>query len=505
MQGRPSSQGAQASPLALSLRTLVLLAILVPAGVALLALSIVTIWTASEALEHALEKRLTGVAKVTSLFVSSDQVLFLEPGDERTRTFQRLTRSLQDLKLQSRVERIQVLRLAPRAVVLDTIPNPKVGGEFFRADLDAPAFEWVSQGLTAASPPFVLDGMLFKTAYAPIEENGQVVAAVAISASAEYLSDLQNLQRQLLVLSLITLIGLSGLAVVLAHRLSRPLRVLSRVSDQIGQGAEGNFPKVGGPKEARQLEEHMRQMATEIRRREEELQMMVTGIAHEVRNPLGGMQLFAGLLADDLEGDERMSHVQRIQHELHNLERLVDDFLNFARKTPLRRESVSPREILESLGPLLEPAAQKRKIHLQIESPSIRPYFLDVARTKRALLNLGLNAVDAAPSGQGGFVRIDAAEQNDTLSFFVRDNGPGLAPENEDQAFRPFFTTKQQGTGLGLPLVKAVAERHDGTVSMARAGGETCFEFRVPYRTPPKAPPKAPFVVVDRHGSGPDH
>jgi signal transduction histidine kinase len=198
-----------------------------------------------------------------------------------------------------------------------------------------------------------------------------------------------------------------------------------------------------------------------------------------VRNPLAGMTLFAGILQDELpEGDERRAHVDRIRKELGYLERVVNEFLEFARRPRPALAEVALAELLPEVAEL----ASTETITIAVE-PSSASVTADRAQLRRALLNLAKNAVQAASAaGHAGrdVVRLSAVQHAGELALSVWNRGKEISPEASGKLFEPFFTTREKGTGLGLAFVREIALDHGGRVDVASADGETTFTIVLP-------------------------
>jgi signal transduction histidine kinase len=202
--------------------------------------------------------------------------------------------------------------------------------------------------------------------------------------------------------------------------------------------------------------------------------MMLAGIAHEVRNPLGGLELFAGLLREGLEGQpERLAEVARISREIDYLKMVVTDFLEYARRPAPHVEPFPVRRLLEEVSELGGVPGGAR---VSIEAADDLAATADRGQLRRALLNLARNAVTAA--GPGGTVVLAAAADASGVSWEVRDSGPGIPEELRQKIFTPFFTTREKGTGLGLAFVRDIVRDHGGEIAVDRAPeGGARFRF----------------------------
>jgi signal transduction histidine kinase len=221
-------------------------------------------------------------------------------------------------------------------------------------------------------------------------------------------------------------------------------------------------------------------MRQQLAERDARTQQMLAGIAHEVRNPLAGMTLFTGILLDELpDHDERRGHVAKIEREIGYLERVVNDFLDYARRP-------KPELLDVACDPLLAEVAQLATtgdVAIDVEPTGGLMARADRAQLRRALLNLAKNAVQAATAaghrGRGA-VRLSVREREDEIDLLVWNRGNEISPATCERLFEPFFTTREKGTGLGLAFVREIAVDHGGRIEVASADGETTFTLVLP-------------------------
>lgn len=239
-------------------------------------------------------------------------------------------------------------------------------------------------------------------------------------------------------------------------------------------------------REVCRLREELIQKNKELERRERlaALGQMAAGVAHEIRNPLGGIGLYTSLLERDLaDRPEQLSLVRRMSVGIRNLDGIVGDILTFAGDGMSRRRSARLGSILEAVLIQVAPRVEAEGIDLQIdESLADDEVYCDAGQLERALINLAFNAIDAA--GRDGRVWFRASESKgdpDFVRMTVEDNGPGIPDALRHRVFDPFFTTKDTGTGLGLAIVHRMLESNGGSiVADARAGGGAMFLLTVP-------------------------
>ncbi len=251
------------------------------------------------------------------------------------------------------------------------------------------------------------------------------------------------------------------------------------------------------------LEEELREATRQLRRSRElaALGEMAAGIAHEVRNPLGSIGLYAAMLGDDLaDRPEQQSVARKIGDAVRGLDRVVGDVLTFARELRLRTGAVEVDAMLSRAVEACRAHARGLGVEIVIESGSVAEQEIecDAGLMQQALINVVRNACEAtARSGGGGgggetggvdAVRRRGRESDGAsrrmVSLRVRDDGPGIPPEVMERMFNPFFTTREAGTGLGLAIVHRIVDAHGGRVAVGnRSEGGASVELLLPERS----------------------
>jgi len=194
---------------------------------------------------------------------------------------------------------------------------------------------------------------------------------------------------------------------------------------------------------------------------------MAAGIAHEIRNPLGGISLYAGLLAKQLaDRPKAQSLAQRIGAGVDRLDGIVNDVLAFAGEISPQKRPVPLGSILAAAEDLARGRLEQAGTRLICEMDGEEVFEADRNLLVRAVSNLLFNASDAAGEG---LVRLRGGSDRGNITIEVSDSGAGIDPEVMDRIFDPFFTTKDVGTGLGLAIVHRVADSHGGHVQVSNA------------------------------------
>jgi signal transduction histidine kinase len=228
---------------------------------------------------------------------------------------------------------------------------------------------------------------------------------------------------------------------------------------------------------------------------------LASGLAHEIRNPLNSLNLNMQMLEEEMQeggsaaspaSGKRLLAITR--SEISRLERLVSDFLAYAKPRPLEMEEMPAVRPLERVRDLLAGEIQKRGARVEVEDHSggarVR---VDPAQIGQLLLNLARNAMDAAEeSGRKPVLELSVSRHGPSVALAVRDNGVGIPPEERERVFELFYSTRKGGTGLGLAIVDRIARAHGGRVKLESAVGEgTVVTVELPVVASPEPSPRA--------------
>jgi len=201
------------------------------------------------------------------------------------------------------------------------------------------------------------------------------------------------------------------------------------------------------------------------------LGQMAAGMAHEIRNPLGGIQLYVSLLERDLAGqDDAVALVRRIFRATQRLNEIVGEMLGFAGLPAPDRGRVAVRGLVEGALAYACPRMDDAGFQMRVDVRAGLCIWADGHMIERVVLNLVLNALEAMPGG--GCLSVSAEARADWVELTIADTGDGVDASVVDKVFDPFFTTKDHGTGLGLAIVHRIVEAHDGQIRLRSTPGE---------------------------------
>ncbi|HET9984491.1 MAG TPA: ATP-binding protein [Longimicrobiales bacterium] len=308
-------------------------------------------------------------------------------------------------------------------------------------------------------------------------------------AQEDALGPLHQLQRLSLGLEALLVLTLVLTAWLVARGVTAPIRRLAEATRRVGRGEPAPRVAEDSGGELGELQRAFNEMAAEIAAaaaRVEELHRreigraeqlatvgeLASGLAHEVKNPLVGMSNGLDLVRRRIGDDPAVSPiVDEMSRQVGRMEAAVRDLLSFARPTVPRLEPVDANRVATRAARLVQPAAERSGVAVRLAlAPDLPVVLADEELLRQALVNLLMNAVQATPAD--GQVTLSTEAAGSEVRFAVRDTGRGIPPGELEHIFKPFFTTRHAGTGLGLPITREIVERHGGRIEVATQIGK---------------------------------
>jgi len=305
------------------------------------------------------------------------------------------------------------------------------------------------------------------------------------------------------------------LLVVLAVLIQRPLVEMNEKVSRLRDGdLSVQLDFAARADEVGELGRHFNEMVVQLRENRAEIErlhraqmtraehfatlgQLAAGLAHEIRNPLAGIAGAIEIIVQELPAESpRREVLEDVRREVKRIHGILSDLLRYARPQPPRLVSADINATAVRAIRLAREQIRSRPIEIRLTpAPDLAPVVHDPAQIEQVVLNLVLNGIEAI-QGAGA---IDTALGSDNGWALIRitDTGRGIAPEDLPKIFRPFFTTKQRGTGLGLPLAKSIVEDHGGQIEAAsEVGRGTTFTVRLPLvPMESEAPAAAPVAL----------
>ena len=356
---------------------------------------------------------------------------------------------------------------------------------------------------------FVVDDW-YVTAYEPIEDIfGNRVGMLYVGVLEEKYVDIQRNALSIFVLiSVFGMVLAIGLGCFLANKFMRPVRQLIKASQQVSAG--NLSPEIGpiSKDEMGVLQKTFKDMIISLKERDSlrkaerenwllqsekqaSVGRLAAGVAHEINNPLTGVLTYTHMLLrrKDINNEVR-SDLESIARSTERVRRIVKGLLDFSRQTRLDQEATDVNRLVRTTISMIENQALVKGLVIKFNPGEKLPVItLDRSQFRSVLLNLIINAIDAAEPGGHISVRtgISLSAANDAgkkgVEIAVTDTGCGISQGNLDKLFDPFFTTKDvgHGTGLGLAVSLGIAQRHGGTIMVqSEVGRGSTFTVWIP-------------------------
>ncbi len=345
----------------------------------------------------------------------------------------------------------------------------------------------------------------------------------------EAFAESYRLSRNIYVGIAATVIGVTGLSWLLAGYVTAPIRALSEAAHGLARGEFEHALLDTPPRRrdeigalhaafghmAHQLKDRHLRLQTRVGLTEAELRKvearlkgtleaaarserlaalgrLASGVAHEVRTPLTSLKLFLQSVQDDIAVSPEQSEDYRVaMRQVARIEATINHFLNFARPQAPVLVDVDFVRLLDEALEVVQPRANQQEVEVERRiEPSLPTVRGDLRQLGEVLVNLFVNALEAMPDG-GRLTIAVATEPDPTRADRVRidvsDTGPGIAQEDLDRLFEPFYTTKAAGSGLGLAITGGIVERHGGSLHVeSRLGRGTTFSVRLPTADAPR-------------------
>lgn len=366
------------------------------------------------------------------------------------------------------------------ASTLTTLPDAEHNRTYLKEEL---RLDHIKQTLETASESHItqdvrLGGKPYKVFYRMIQFG-------RLYCMLRPMDDIAEARRTLTLYMFGIAILVIALVAFISHRigknLSEPIKDLVGFTEQVADGNLDDQCEIKSQDEIGDLTIAFNQMTHDLKQSRDQLIQaerlatagkMSASFAHEIRNPLSSMRMLSQMLLQKPElTDEQGKSLHYILEEIERIDSIVKGLMDFARPASLNLETHSLETTLQSVLSLMEANLTHHQIELVIDfSPDIPEFQYDIEKLKQTFMNIVLNSMEAMP--QGGTLTVSTFQQENNVCIRLTDTGVGISAEDFEHLFEPFFTRKNQGTGLGLANVKRVIEEHGGTVDIESTPGE---------------------------------
>jgi len=381
-----------------------------------------------------LKFKLENITNLSSELIDPTDISYIFPGDKSNPQAVYYQNRLFEIKENNNLQDIYILS-PTLEILVDLIPDYQ-STETLQRSPDKLLVNKALNGKTSTGNLQTLGDQKFLTAIAPlIDSDNMITGLLVVEARAEFFDMLDQFDRGVLVFSFLNAVLILGVAIFLFRSIKKVFTLQNLVKNQ----------------------EHLVRLGE-----------MAASVAHEIRNPLGIMKGANSLIQKKygLDKDEVFTYIPA---ELNRLNKLIEDFLAFARTRDLAIQSINLRDMMKKLQVGF---SEETGIEFKFEFPNdFPPINTDRDLLEQILLNIIKNSVQSCSQGGKINIRCERGSKN-RIKIQISDNGPGISVEIIDRIFDPFFTTKDEGSGLGLAISKRLLEQLDGEIFVRSTPGK---------------------------------
>ncbi|MCH8011032.1 MAG: HAMP domain-containing histidine kinase [Candidatus Marinimicrobia bacterium] len=464
----------------MKLRSKILSLTLIVVTVSFLFLSVPVYWYLKSALEDELDKRLLSIAEITANNVNKDllRTLAREPALSNVR------KSLEDNLMFFVSEQIDGLAI-----------HRSDGKQLAMVEMSKSANDLIFELIKTligtenkhgnVSELYKLSsGKYFKAAAYPIFMIDDPMVFLVVWGGTDFMSEIDQITGIVFWIILITVGIAMGLAVIFSQSLLSPVKKLSEYTKSIKKNIYTDTVTLNRKDEFGDLSQSLSEMHTEIKQNEQTMKQLLSGIAHEIKNPLGGMEIYSGLLREELAksngnstSDESLNYLGKITREIQHLKQVVLEYLDYAKPLKSDLKPIHIESLIEDIYRILLPEMRQKEISYTLSGQG--EVLADESKLRRVFLNLLKNSLEAVDDK--GTIKVEIKNENLTTIIDVTDNGIGIPEDNMSQIFQPYFTTREKGYGLGLTIAKNIIDELNGTIIVkSQEGKTTTFTIELP-------------------------
>ena len=284
---------------------------------------------------------------------------------------------------------------------------------------------------------------------------------IAVWVGADFLLVVDQLMGSLFWIFILTILAAISLAFIFSRSLIRPVIRLADYTEAISKNIYTEPVYLNRRDELGTLNTALVDMHHEIRNNEQQNKELLSNIAHEIKNPLGGIEIYTGLLEEELQDNaDHKEYLSKITSELQNLKRIILEYLDYARppKSNLQYQKIDT--IIRDAVSILKPELDMKNIHCSIVGEG--QVVTDESKMRRVMVNLLKNSIEAVE--QDGQIEISIDEDSEIIKIAIRDDGEGIAEDAKAKIFQPHYSTRDRGYGLGLAIVSTIIDELNGTI-----------------------------------------
>ncbi len=223
------------------------------------------------------------------------------------------------------------------------------------------------------------------------------------------------------------------------------------------------------------LAQNMEKMRKSILRKDQQQKVVLAGVAHEIRNPLAGIEMFASIIASETENIKIKQKTQKILKESQQIQKILKEFNDFGKPKSPEYQECDLKYFIKETEELLSQQLESKNINIRLKSQKSTPKVsIDPGHLRQILLNLIKNAIHFSPTGSSIKIEIKKTKY---LFLDIKDQGPGILPEKNELIFEPFYSSEEGHTGLGLAIVKNLLEENNCSIRVIDSNSGAWFRL----------------------------
>jgi len=422
------------------------------------------LWQVRKILEDQFSHHLVTISKWIEKNIDLEQVQLVDEFSRTNRTYYNLKSQFLRLKNETDLQRIFVFNRSWQSIV-DTDSLITIGHFYYDLMLDKNEIQQLQNVNHVASTLFEDNqGRLFKRAYSQLT-TGKQVYYLGIESTTEALLTWKKIRNIFIYFSVIILFFSFFTAYFFAKSIIVPVQSLVKLTSEIQRGNLNQKIEMKNNDEIGALAQSMEKMRQSILRRNQQQKIILAGIAHEVRNPLAGVDMFAGIIESETKEESIKKYSHRILQESKQIQKILTDFNEYGQPIKPDLGVCSLLAAIREAQELLQSDIDKKSIMVLIEANQ-NDYKIrfDLGHLRQILLNLLRNAIHYSTIDSA--IRITITELARTTVVEISNTGPGIKADNQGKIFEPFFSTDKGHTGLGLTIVRNLLEENGGNITL---------------------------------------
>ncbi|MBC8346924.1 MAG: HAMP domain-containing histidine kinase [Candidatus Marinimicrobia bacterium] len=415
-------------------------------------------WYGRSAIEEELDKRLLTAADIISLNLDQKYIRLLVQEPALIQVRQKFEEQL-SLFLIQQIEGIAVYKLDGTPLAMTNSGRPMDPSVF---PLLQSVVQFGDQSVTRISKIYELpNGQFLKAAAANIELENQLSVTIVIWGGVEFMDQIDQLKGSIFWITLFSILVAISLSILFSQSLIRPVHRLSSYAKTIQKNIHAAPVDLDRKDELGALNRALMEMHREVQGNEQRNKQLLSGIAHEIKNPLGGMEIYSGLLAEELETESDLStYVKKINKELYHLKQIVFSYLDYARPLKSDLKILQIDRLVEDVRQILIPEFKQKEVNFHLSGQG--KITGDESKLRVVMMNLMKNSLAAVEDK--GCIDIKIDMDSTSLSINITDDGVGIPKGKLEEIFQPYYSTREKGYGLGLAITQNIVHEMNGTV-----------------------------------------